>query len=105
MKRQESLVDERRTGGVGDPSGDFSAVIDMHGQGKGGHDVSLFSFQTIEAATENFSSSNLLGEGGFGPVYKVKISTLIWKQYSNLERNLPFNLCQVIYVMEDAGFN
>lgn len=25
----------------------------------------------VEAATENFSFSNKIGEGGFGPVYKV----------------------------------
>lgn len=25
----------------------------------------------IEAATDNFSASNKIGEGGFGPVYKV----------------------------------
>lgn len=31
----------------------------------------LVSFDTIVSATGNFSRSNLLGEGGFGPVYKV----------------------------------
>ena len=31
-----------------------------------------FSFSTIKVATDNFSSENKLGEGGFGPVYKVK---------------------------------
>ncbi|XP_044473366.1 receptor-like serine/threonine-protein kinase SD1-8 [Mangifera indica] len=30
----------------------------------------LFSFASVSAATENFSSTNMLGEGGFGPVYK-----------------------------------
>ncbi|KAK3433353.1 hypothetical protein EUGRSUZ_D00831 [Eucalyptus grandis] len=29
-----------------------------------------FDLQTIEAATDNFSNNNKLGEGGFGPVYK-----------------------------------
>ena len=30
-----------------------------------------FDLSTIEAATNNFSDENKLGEGGFGPVYKV----------------------------------
>lgn len=32
----------------------------------------LFSFSSVAAATNNFSDTNKLGEGGFGPVYKVK---------------------------------
>jgi hypothetical protein len=31
----------------------------------------LFSFASVSAVTDNFSPSNKLGEGGFGPVYKV----------------------------------
>ena len=31
----------------------------------------LFSFASVSAATENFSDANKLGQGGFGPVYKV----------------------------------
>ena len=31
----------------------------------------LFSFTSVSAATDNFSDANKLGEGGFGPVYKV----------------------------------
>jgi hypothetical protein len=30
-----------------------------------------FDLATIEAATNNFSDDNKLGEGGFGAVYKV----------------------------------
>ncbi|XP_017255576.1 receptor-like serine/threonine-protein kinase SD1-8 [Daucus carota subsp. sativus] len=33
-----------------------------------------FSFSSICAATDNFSSANKLGEGGFGPVYKGNLS-------------------------------
>ncbi|XVF70458.1 hypothetical protein PTKIN_Ptkin11bG0163200 [Pterospermum kingtungense] len=33
----------------------------------------LFSFASVSAATENFSTENRLGEGGFGPVYKGKL--------------------------------
>ncbi|KAK9178998.1 hypothetical protein WN943_028192 [Citrus x changshan-huyou] len=32
-----------------------------------------FSYAELKTATENFSPSNKLGEGGFGPVYKVSI--------------------------------
>lgn len=30
-----------------------------------------FDFATVQAATDNFSADNKLGEGGFGEVYKV----------------------------------
>jgi len=33
-----------------------------------------FDLSTIEAATNNFSADNKLGEGGFGEVYKVSNS-------------------------------
>ena len=31
----------------------------------------LFSFASVSIATDNFSDAKKLGEGGFGPVYKV----------------------------------
>lgn len=31
----------------------------------------LFDLAEISTATNNFSSANMLGVGGFGPVYKV----------------------------------
>ena len=35
-------------------------------------ELPLFSYESILAATNNFSIVNKLGEGGFGPVYKVR---------------------------------
>lgn len=32
----------------------------------------VFPFETLVAATKDFHISHKLGEGGFGPVYKVK---------------------------------
>ena len=34
-------------------------------------DVPLFHLLTITTATNNFSLNNKIGQGGFGPVYKV----------------------------------
>lgn len=37
-----------------------------------------FTLRQIKAATGNFDPSNKIGEGGFGPVYKVMITTTIF---------------------------
>ena len=37
-------------------------------------DLPLFGLSIISAATNNFSENNKLGEGGFGPVYRVSFS-------------------------------
>lgn len=42
--------------------------------GKKDVELPLFSFSSVSAATCNFSAENKLGEGGFGPVYKVRVS-------------------------------
>ena len=34
-------------------------------------ELPLFDLVTVTTATDNFSSANVIGEGGFGPVYKV----------------------------------
>ncbi|KAJ9697296.1 hypothetical protein PVL29_009197 [Vitis rotundifolia] len=55
-------------------SNSFSDSKDVEHDGtRGAHDLKLFSFDSIVAATNNFSSENKLGEGGFGPVYKGKL--------------------------------
>ncbi|KAL1567085.1 receptor-like serine/threonine-protein kinase SD1-8 [Salvia divinorum] len=38
-------------------------------------ELQLFKFPTVMAATNGFSRENLIGEGGFGLVYKGKLST------------------------------
>ena len=40
-------------------------------------DLSIFSRAAIEEATDYFSLSNKIGEGGFGPVYKVILIPLL----------------------------
>ena len=35
--------------------------------------LALFKFKQLEIATNGFTLENKLGQGGFGPVYKVKI--------------------------------
>ncbi|KAL9346766.1 hypothetical protein Peur_061619 [Populus x canadensis] len=37
-------------------------------------ELPVFSLQTLIAATDNFNTANKLGQGGFGPVYKGKLS-------------------------------
>ncbi|KAI6703882.1 hypothetical protein NL676_013018 [Syzygium grande] len=37
------------------------------------HDLPLYTFGMLVTATNNFDLSNLLGQGGFGPVYKRKM--------------------------------
>lgn len=39
-------------------------------------DFQQYSFSEVDAATDYFAPANKLGEGGFGPVYKVKDSVL-----------------------------
>lgn len=40
----------------------------------------LFSFASVSLATDNFSIENKLGEGGFGPVYKVSSKNMLRSQ-------------------------
>jgi hypothetical protein len=42
-------------------------------------ELPFFSLTTLANATNNFSSNNKLGEGGFGPVYKVTLQHAIIK--------------------------
>jgi hypothetical protein len=44
--------------------------VNMRGK-KDGDQLPMFSYESVSAATNNFSAVNKLGQGGFGPVYKV----------------------------------
>ena len=37
-------------------------------------DLPIFNFEKLATATNNFHLSNKLGQGGFGPVYKVTLA-------------------------------
>lgn len=39
--------------------------------GKNDLELPLFDLVTVTTSTESFSSANVIGEGGFGQVYKV----------------------------------
>ncbi|CAL9000716.1 unnamed protein product [Prunus brigantina] len=46
-------------------------VNGLQNDGKLGNNLTVFSYASVVAATTNFSEENKLGQGGFGPVYKV----------------------------------
>lgn len=51
---------------------DLSAAISIgKREGKGAPDLPLVTFSFVAAVADNFSNENKLGEGGFGPDYKV----------------------------------
>lgn len=56
-------------------------VINLWRIEEGNSGFSLYAFSQIKEATGNFSSENKLGQGGFGPVYKVTIFELIFNQF------------------------
>ncbi|KAG0487104.1 hypothetical protein HPP92_009199 [Vanilla planifolia] len=67
----EPSVDHRNSS-VGTETG-LSGMLVMEGGNNGKRGSKMFSFDAVAAATENFSESNFLGAGGFGPVYKGEL--------------------------------
>ena len=63
---------------------EYNVMIDesIEGQSKD-MEVLFFTLATIVIATNNFSSYNKLGEGGFGPVYKVTLQQAFLKITKN----------------------
>ncbi|KAK1417740.1 hypothetical protein QVD17_26874 [Tagetes erecta] len=55
-------------------SGSFRDSGDVERDDRKGSDTIVFNFYAIVTATNGFSDENKLGRGGFGPVYKGKLS-------------------------------
>lgn len=51
----------------------MSEAKELEIDGKKGVNLKVYSVSSIMDATNSFSSENKLGEGGFGPVYKVNL--------------------------------
>lgn len=66
-EKQERVLFELTT------SDRFNDAQEIANDGQKGREVKLFSFASMVAATNNFSSGNKLGEGGFGPVYQGEL--------------------------------
>ena len=39
-------------------------------------ELPLFDLATVKSATKNFLPENMIGKGGFGPVYKVTMKSI-----------------------------
>ncbi|KAG6391430.1 hypothetical protein SASPL_149184 [Salvia splendens] len=63
VKREEELHELLTLDG-------YTGSYELDNRGANGHQLKLFTYASIISATNNFSSNNKLGEGGFGPVYK-----------------------------------
>lgn len=61
-------------GGSRDRSG--SVRVNYESNDESLSELQLWSFDFVQSATKSFSDSNLVGEGGFGPVYKVSSTSL-----------------------------
>ncbi|KAI7988841.1 G-type lectin S-receptor-like serine/threonine-protein kinase [Camellia lanceoleosa] len=48
-----------------------ATIMEKINNGKKDQELPLFSLSSIEIATDYFSDANKIGQGGFGPVYKV----------------------------------
>ena len=58
---------------------------------------------TIKIATDDFSDSNKLGQGGFGTVYKVMLLTIIVSNGPSINWYLPLIDMHLIFVKTLSG--
>jgi hypothetical protein len=59
-------------------------------------ELPLFAFSAIADATNNFSVNNKLGEGGFGPVYRVNFQKS-WVSIRAIKHIVLCTASQVFY--------
>jgi len=55
-----------------------SVELGLEGNQLSKAELPFFNFSCMSSATNNFSEENKLGQGGFGPVYKVNIKMLLY---------------------------
>ncbi|PIA51730.1 hypothetical protein AQUCO_01100537v1 [Aquilegia coerulea] len=67
------LIDIRQMDGAGEDLYIRMAASELGVHEKEDFELPVFDLVTIKSATSNFAEENLLGEGGFGPVYKGKL--------------------------------
>ena len=59
-------------------------------------ELPFLDLSTIASATDNFEINNKLGEGGFGPVYKVNLWCLVQNQWQMRKHCLAIFLQMII---------
>lgn len=70
-------------------SSEHETSVSKKGNRESGNvDVTFFELSTVLAATDNFSLNNKLGQGGFGPVYKVIF--LASKKFSSFDFHFKY---------------